>query len=273
MAAWRITSWSDWSLSRKFLILSGAVVLVTLVGFATLDYVHERQLLTATHQLLAGNGSPGKAAPYAHDHAAFLAESKRAANELFVIHFAHLTVTLLILFIALNLAFDRMILRRLRSLVAATNVMARGTWEYQVHPQSQDELGRLMAAFNALGEVLARRVADWRNAERLSALAGLSNWATRELSAVESELAAGLSEVANQQQPFEVCRQIEQERLRAQVVRLQRIRERLDREFYGTFQEIRLASIGTELPRKTEQIDESRADGKQAHSGGRHDHN
>ena len=273
MAAWGITSWNNWGLSTKFLILSGAVVVVTLVGFAALDYVHEQQLLTAVHGLLVGSSAPGKAAPFAHDHAAFLAESKQGVNELFFIHFVHLTVTLLILFVALNLGFDRMILRPLRNLVAATNVMAHGTWEYQVRPESRDELGHLTAAFNALGGVLAKRVADWRNAERLSALAGLSNWATRELSAVESELAARLSDLNNEPQAFKVCRQIEQNRLHAQVARLQRIRERLETEFYGTFHEIRLSSVSTELPPKTEQIGESRADCKQAHSGGPHDHN
>lgn len=272
MATWRITSWRDWSLSRKFLALSGAIVLVTLVAFAALDYVHERRLLTSVHELLAGSGSLGTAAPYTYDHAAFLAQSKQGLNEVFIIHFVHLTVTLLILLIALNLAFDRIILRRLRNLVAATKVMARGTWEYQVDPQGRDELGRLTAAFNMLGEVLARRVADWRNAERLSALAELSNWATRELSAVEAELVAGLEDATNEQQPLNVSLPIEQERLCAQVARLRQIRERLDSEFYRTLHDIRLASANAEPPPGAELRDQNRAEYMQANTGGSHDH-
>lgn len=257
MTAWKITSWNNWSLSTKFLILSGAVVLVTLVGFAALDYVHEQQLLTAVHELLVGSGSPGKATPFAHDHAAFLAESKRGANELFVIHFVHLTVTLLILLIALNLAFDRMILRPLRRLVAATNVMARGTWDHQVRPQGQDELGQLTAAFNSLGEVLARRVADWRHAERLSALADLSIWVNRELSQLERDVATTLQGLMSTHQPVIGVRPL-RDRFRAQIERLRQIQDRLDREFYGTFHEIRTAATKTHMPSEPEQDKESR---------------
>lgn len=272
MRVWKSRSPQGWSLASKFMVLSAAVVVVTIAAFATLDYFHERQLLGSVHALLSGGSSAGEAARLRHDHEAFVAQSKQGMEELFAMHFVHLAVTLVILLIALNVAFHRIVVQPVRRLVAATNVMARGTWDQEVRPQSQDELGQLTAAFNALGEILARRVADWRNAERLSALAELSNWATREVSTVENELAAAVREVANEQQPSNWCQSIDHDRLCAQVARLKQIRERLDSEFHGTFHEIRLASVNAEAPPKTAEIEEIESIMSKRNAGDSHDH-
>lgn len=235
------TLWQRQGLTEKFMALSAAVVLVTIGAFAMLDYLHERALVASVHTLL-DTRQPGEGSSLqGHDHEAFLARTEQGMRELFTIHVMHLAVTLGVLLATLNVAFNRIVVRPVRDLVDATDVMARGTWDVRVSPDGRDELARLRIAFNRLGDELTRRVADWRRAERLSAIAGLATWTNRELAGIETELDAIGEAAAHGGQPAESA--VRERRLSDVVARLQALLEQLDNEFYAAFQEVRLESV------------------------------
>lgn len=94
--------------------LSAVVVLMTIVAFSALDYLHERELPASVHALVDSPPVAGETSAPVHDHTAFLARTDRGMRELFAMHVVHLAVTLLVLLVALNLAFARIVVRPIR---------------------------------------------------------------------------------------------------------------------------------------------------------------
>ncbi len=67
--------------------------------------------------------------------------------------------------VALYLLLNRMVLRPLRELVPLTQAVTRGEWERRVPVRSEDEIGKLSAAFNEMTAQLARTYADLQRAQ------------------------------------------------------------------------------------------------------------
>lgn len=111
----------------------------------------------------------------AQNHAAALDELRRGRatllEDLTVIHVLHGVLTILALVAALTLLWNRMVLSPLQELLCHVNYMGRGSWESPVPVRSNDEIGDLTNAFNALGQQLTTTVAQFAGVSKLSGMA------------------------------------------------------------------------------------------------------
>lgn len=244
LSKFHFVSLASWSIESKLFLVVALVVTVVLAVFGAVDYAHEKNTLEGLHQLLM-QGDPAASAKAIEEHRRHLAVIQTALAETKGIHVIHWSMTVAALVLALHWAVRRVVIQPTQQLMAGLRAMEWGTWCPGLPVHSRDELGKLTRRLNEVGEMVSHRVDEWRGAERLSALALLSNSVGAELqgvskairAATQALLKAGASEAPSEN--FQVI-----EELDAQAVRLEALETALDEKFVFALESVRAKKTG-----------------------------
>lgn len=230
--------------SKLFLVVSFGVTLI-LAFFGAVDYEHEKNTLQILHQRFMQQGAAASGGAV-QEHQQHLAVIQAALAQTKSIHAIHWVVTVTVLVLVLHWAVSRVVIRPAQQIMAGLDVMERGTWRPGLPIGSADELGKLTRKLNEVGKVVSRRVSEWRGAERLSALALVSNSVSRELKQVSKAIreAARTLRATASNGPADDPKVAEG--LEAQALRLETLENTLDQKFLHALEGVRGRPRGEE---------------------------
>lgn len=160
------------------------------VGLLTwLDYGHERQAVMAAHGLHATAAQEGTVAVRPVDAAT---SPEAVARRSLVIHAVYAASLLLLIAVSLNAVLSRLVLKPLDVVRQSIEQMARGHWRLPPQHASQDEVGRVVESFQALGLSVDALVGQLLRAERLATLALVAKKTAAEISPRVERIAAAV---------------------------------------------------------------------------------
>ena len=216
--------------SKLFLVVTFVVTLV-LAAFAIVDYEHEKNTLQILHQQLMQRG-PGVLASATEEHQQHLAFIQAALVQTGRIHLIQWAITVTVLVLVLHLTVSRIVIRPTQQMMAGLNIIERGNWSPGLPVRSEDELGGLTRKLNKVGKVVSRRIEEWRSAERLAALALVSNSVSSELGQVSRAIQAAAHTLQSADDTYGPADYSEVSKgLEAEARRLQAFIAALDQEY------------------------------------------
>jgi methyl-accepting chemotaxis protein len=241
----RFESLSSLSVESKLLLVVSFVVTVVLATFGVVDYEHEKKTLQVLHQLLMHPG-PAVFGSAAEEHQQHLAVIQAALAQTRSIHLLHWAMTVAVLVVVLHFAVSRIVIRPTQQIMMGLKVMERGPWDPSLPVCSGDELGTLARRLNEVGKAVSRRVNQWLGAERLSAMALVSNSVSRELEHVSKAIHESARTLRTPASNGPVDYPKVADGLEAQALRLETLETTLDEKFLHALEGVRAGQRGEE---------------------------
>lgn len=147
------------------------VVALTVALLVWLDYRHERQAVMAAHALhVEAVGAVAPAGPI--DPAT---SPEAVARRTLVLHAVYAVALLSLIAVGLNTALSRFVLMPIDVVRNGIEQMQRRHWRMPAHPAAQDEVGRMVESFGALGLAVDALVTQLLHTERRTTLAVVAN--------------------------------------------------------------------------------------------------
>jgi methyl-accepting chemotaxis protein len=213
------------SLKAKVILTASAVVMVL---FGISEWISYHQIAAHLAQwevLLERQEGQASALAYLREERTYLLEKLAA------LWFLTAGVTCLLLLLALNFLWRRMVQAPLRDLMRHIDWMSRGTWNRPVEVNHNDEVGNLAEAFNQLGDRLTFTVHQFAIASKLSALAVVGQRIVRKVSLIREHVLAIRNMLATAQQNQEPIPQAAVENLTAAAGNLESLESDFESEF------------------------------------------
>jgi len=213
------------SLKAKVILTASAVVLVL---FGISEWISYQQIAAHLAQwevLLERQEGQATALAYLREERTYLLE------KLSVLWFLTAAVTCLLLLVALNFLWRKLVQAPLRDLMRHIDWMSRGTWNQPLEVNHKDEVGSLAEAFNQLGDRLTFTVHQFATASKLSALAVVGQRLVRKVSVVREHVLAIRNMLATARQNREPVPEAALENLTAAAGHLESIESDFESEF------------------------------------------